>query len=351
MNSVLEQAKQEATHAGYVLTPRDIDNISALQEAEKLRLARVTTRRQPGRIERFNDSYPRLLEGMLGVGDVLLTLAQTLIIAFGIPAVLVLLLIVEQQRVVHGIQLFETEASLAAFAAWALVILNLVLEFQIHYVEHQAGYTQSRDTQFSLKIWWRNMRYTLGLGGDWKPRELSPAQRYRRILRLVTFSILALALAGSMKVVIAQTPGAWYEALGAIFRESDLLTMFVWLGGLLFAGAAVLAAQGLSRYVAIRCVEIVGQMNERQAQRHHQQSPELAAMDAVAADYIRARVAEKQAKQQAKAQKDIPIHPVEVKPEQPQTTPFGSYPLTPDAPVSMSMNGHANGNGGGKTGG
>jgi hypothetical protein len=76
----------------------------------------------------------------------------------------------------------------------------------------------------------------------------------------VTFTILALALAGSMKVVIQQQSGAWYSALWAILTQSNLLDMMTWLGGLLFAAAAVFSAQGLSRYVAIRTVEIRASM-------------------------------------------------------------------------------------------
>jgi hypothetical protein len=63
-----------------------------------------------------------------------------------------------------------------------------------------------------------------------------------------------------MKVVIQQQSGAWYGALWAILTQSNLLDMMTWLGGLLFAAAAVFSAQGLSRYVAIRTVEIQASM-------------------------------------------------------------------------------------------
>ncbi len=213
-------------------------------------------------IEKFNRWYPRFLESLHAVSDVLMMLAQTLIVAFGVPGVLALLLVVEHQRVMHGIQLFEADSGLASFFAAALVMLNLVLEFQIHYVEGKAGYEQSRATRWSLRTWAKNMVYMLGFGKNWQPVDLSPAQRYRALLRLVTFTILALALAGSMRATIEQQPGAWHQAIIAIVAESKLLDMATWAGGLLAALAAVLAAQGLSRYIALRCAEIALSMKE-----------------------------------------------------------------------------------------
>lgn len=301
--SSLEQAKQYAAANGYTLSPKDIENITRLQEAEQSRLAALQRERRPGMVERFNAAYPRFLRMLIGLGEILLTLSQTVIIAFGVPAVLVLLLIVEQQRVVHGIGLFEVDTALSAFAAWALVLLNLTLEFTIEYIEHQAQYQAARDMRFSLRIWGKNALYTLGWGDQWQEQPLSPAQRYRRLLRLVTFTILALALAGSMHAVIEKQVGAWHVAIIDILTDSSLSEIITWLGGLLFAAAAVLAAQGLSRYVAIRCVEIVSQMNSQP------QAVAAESLDSVAVQYILAQVAAKQAKkvERKAATSDAPL--------------------------------------------
>lgn len=314
--SGLEQAKHYAAVNGYTLSPKDIENITRLQEAEQSRLAALQRERRPGMVEQFNAAYPRFLKMLIGLGAVLLTLSQTLIIAFGVPLVLALVLIVEQQRVVHGIGLFEVDAALSAFAAWALVLLNLTLEFTIEYIEHQANYQVARDVRFSLRIWGRNALYTLGWGDQWTAQELSPAQRYRRLLRLVTFTILALALAGSMHTVIERQSGAWHVAIIAIVTDSSLSEIITWLGGLLFAAAAVLAAQGLSRYVAIRCVEIVAEMDKQP------QTVAAESLDSVAVQYILAQVAAKQAK---KAEKRAGI--------------------APDSPLALGMATYQNGNG------
>lgn len=262
--ATLQDAESYAAQHGIALSPSDRARIAAAQRAERERLEAVApAEKRVGLVESFNAAYPKFLEALSGIGDVLLTTAQTLIVAFGVPLVLVLLLIVEHQRIFHGIELFETDAGLASFAAAALVIVNLVLEFTIHYVEQRAGYSAERATRWSFRTWLINAAHTLGVGDEWEERQLSPAHRYRRLLNLVTFSILALALAGSMRTVISTQAGAWHVALIDIVTKSTLTQMATWLGGLLFAGAAVLSAQGLSRYVALRCAEIVAGMTSR----------------------------------------------------------------------------------------
>lgn len=297
--STLQDVEFFAAQQGVVLTPGDKARIRAAQQAERDRLAALAADEKPMTwADKFNAFYPTLLRAVVSIGDTLMTLSQTFIVSLGVPLVLVLLLIVEHRRVVHGIELFEVEYALASFAAWALVLLNLVLEFQVHHVEHKEGYIQARDTRWSLRIWARNMAYRLGLGDEWQALELSPAARYRRLLRLVTFSILALALAGSMRTVIEQQPGVWHVALISIITDSTLIEMSTWAGGLLFAMAAVLSAQGLSQYVAIRCVEILARMEEAQAAHT---TPYAAEIEQAGATVALAMVNEKLTKKAAKS--------------------------------------------------
>lgn len=263
MTTIADVEAYAAQH-GIVLTAKERAQIGSVQRAardEWEQLHPPTPAPPPSFADRFNQFYPKFLRFIVGMGETVLTLSQTVLTALGVPVVLVLLLIVEHQRVVHGIELFESDRSLASFAALALVLLNLVLEFLTHYIEHQHGYTPDRETQRSLRIWAANAAYFIGMGDKWRARPLSPAARYKRLLRLVTFSILALALVGSMKSVIDDYESAWYDALVQIIEQSDLLTIMTWAGGLLFAGAAVLSAQGLTRYVALRVVEILAAMH------------------------------------------------------------------------------------------
>lgn len=303
--TTLQDAEQYAAQHGIAITGRERAQIAEAQRAELARLQAldsVASAKQTGRagrmVESFNRFYPKFLESLVRVAEIFLTLAQTVIVAFGVPAVLVLLLVVEHQRVLHGIALFELDSALASFAAAALVVANLTLEFTIHYVESKAGYQAALATRWSLRTWAHNAAYTLGLGERWTPQQLSPAQRYRALLRLVTLTILALALAGSMRAVIQEQPGTWHEALIAVVTSSSLSEMSTWLSGLLFALAAVLTAQGLSRYVALRTAEIVASMG---APEQEQPTARYAAqLEAAGAAAVLAVV---NAKLQAKAEK------------------------------------------------
>lgn len=213
----------------------------------------------------FNAHYPAFLRFLVGMSEVLYTTSQTIIVSFGVPVVLGLLLVVEHERVKHGIALFESSPSLASFAAWSMVILNLVLEFTVHHVEAKAGYKQVAAQQASLRLKLAALAYWLGISRRWQPIALSPAYRYKKLLKLVTFTILALALAGSMRTTINVQTGAWYTALANVATQSTLAEMSTWLGGLLFALAAVVGAQGLTAYLAVRVAEITEQMNEVRA--------------------------------------------------------------------------------------
>lgn len=295
--TTLAEAENYAAANGVRLTALDRAAIAKAQLAEqkRLQMLRQQVRNDTNQlVDTFNRLYPRFLEALIGTGEVVMTLTQTLIIAFGVPMVLVLLLIVEQQRVVHGIALFETDLSLASFAATALVLLNLTLEFTIEYVENRAGFSAELSTKFSLRTWLQQAAYWLGIGRTWQARANSPAHRYKRLLRLVTFSILALALAGSMRSVIVEADGPWYEAVLHILTRSSLSQMLTWLGGLLFAAAAVFAAQGLSRYIAVRCVEIVAKMQAAAQQESNE--IDTHSLDAVGVQYVLAKVAQTQAK-------------------------------------------------------
>jgi hypothetical protein len=306
--SSFAEAERFAAEHGCRITAKDRESIQKAQEAERQRLQVLAQNTSSGLISRivdgFNRLYPRFLEALLRTGDMLLTLTQTLIVAFGIPVILILLLIVEQQRVVHGIQLFEADPGLSAFAAWALVLLNLVMEITIVHIEYREGYHADASSRFSLRVWRDNIAYTLGLGHDWQERANSPAQSYRHLLRLITFTILALALAGSMRDVIAHAQGTWYAALVSIFTSSDLTEMMTWLGGLLFAAAAVFAAQGLSRYVGIRTVEIKNHMTTQQDAGDHEFTQQL---EAVAVQFVLAKVTAAEARRQDKQAPGVAI--------------------------------------------
>jgi hypothetical protein len=139
-----------------------------------------------------------------------------------------------------------------------------VAEFMAHHVEHRAGYKIPDAVEFSLRVAASNTLYWLGIGSQWTERQHSPARRYYALGRVVTISMLTLALAGSMREQLTtQDEVSWHIGLLNIITQSSLSEMTTWLGGLLFAFAAVMSAQVSSRYIAIRVVEIRNAMQRR----------------------------------------------------------------------------------------
>lgn len=289
----INEVEAIAAKYGINLTPEDYQDAQEVMDRRRLQMEQSTTEKTgtAAWVDRFNKWYPRFLNSLIGIGDVLITMTQTTLIAFGVPLVLLMLLVVEQQRTFHGVKLFEIHDALASFSAIALVLLNLTLELLISWVEHRARWIEPAKHEFSFRLLAQRLAYMLGKNTDWKPRPKSPAIRYRVVLRIVTIAILLLALAGSMTSIISRTSGNWIEAIRVVLVESSLLDMTTWLGGLLFAFAAVLSAQALSRYVAEKVVEVVAIM-----QSNADDKPRLIAdaIGATGAAFLMARIKDRQ---------------------------------------------------------
>lgn len=202
----------------------------------------------------------RFTELMHNLSGAIMLFGQTLISAFFVVIILCLVLFVEIQRVAHGIQLFEQSPKSAYTGAFVLVMMLLTLEFVIHYIESKSDYHQERKSDFSLRHFGQWFLYFIGYqdkdkGITWQARLKSPAQAIKSYSRLLTMTILALALGGSMSDALANVSGNWMQGLQTILLESSLLEIVEWSGGLLFALALVVGAQRLTAYVAQRASE------------------------------------------------------------------------------------------------
>lgn len=274
-----------AAQNGLALSPADRRAIAAAQAAEIERFDSVSTGSGgDDAITRWNTFYPALLSAIVGVGNVIVVTTAQISVNLGKPLILVVLLWVEHHRVEGGIRLFDA-TYFASFAAWALVLLNLVTEFAIHYTEGTHGYERARRRRWSLRIWWANMSYRLGIGKNWTESEQSPAADFIVLARLTALAIITLALAGSMQDAIAAASGVWHKALIAIVTESTLSQIITWAGGLIFTLTAVTGVQLVSRYIAVKAAALL-------ADRQVGAAADFAAADrTAAADRAGARVA------------------------------------------------------------
>lgn len=285
--SLLEAQEYAATY-GVILTAADYRRIEELKATALVDVSTVQVSLPQRIVERFNRHYPEVLHFLAGVGDTAITAIQTTALALGLPILLVLVLVVEHSRVKFGIGLFEAHNWLANLGGWLLVGTNTVLEFLIYHLEYKYNYQEDRRVRGSLRLYARKIGYWLGIGSSWQEQQLSPAQRYKSLQRIVTAVILVLATAGSMTDVIARQTGTWYEAVTNIVTKSSLSEMSTWIGGLLFAVAAVLIAQVVTQYAALRSREIMTGMNILTQRQTPAQEAEARAVQ-----YILAKVAKK----------------------------------------------------------
>lgn len=249
----MDNIEKQAAQLGIIFTDNERTQATARARA---RVEAQST--EPATLaDRMIALYPRLLASIASMGNVMITLTAQILISLGTPLALALLVFVEHERVMLGIMLFEPSHSLASLASWSLVILNVVLEFTVHYIESSNGYAPDPNHKASLRLSLARLGYWLGIVANWQPMPASPAQRERALLRLVTISILALALFGSMRDAISTQGGAWYEAIISIARDSTLSQFSVWVSGAIFALVAVLSAQTLARYVAHKASELM----------------------------------------------------------------------------------------------
>lgn len=220
-------------------------------------------------LKSYRYNHRAFIQSLRNTGEGVTTLLQTVIVYFGAMIALVFVVLVEQQRVMHGISLFEESGQLASFAAWALVIVSLTIEFMRYHIELKAGYKHQTAYRPSLRLNLHQFQYWIGMGKDgqeWQPEALSPATPYIGLQRFLAFTVLVLALLGSMKSAFDTQTGHWYDGLVAVVTQSDLTEFMTWLGGLLYAYAAVWSVQRLTAYIALRTAEINAAMDADQQQ-------------------------------------------------------------------------------------
>lgn len=227
----------------------------------------------------------RILASLITLSDVLMVFMQTLIISFGTMILMALLLWVEQDAVSHGVAVYEAAPDKAAAAAAILVLFNFAVKFWEVYIEDKARdqrtrYRPDKQYAFSLRNLASSLLYFLGIGKGWKRRELSPATGFAHIRRVITVTMLCLAFIGRthdaiQKVsVIEEKSIAWQQGLGLIFANSTLADITVWITALIFTFAAVIAAQRLTQYIAVRVVEIMQRLSAHRTVKQSRRQPE-----------------------------------------------------------------------------
>lgn len=206
----------------------------------------------------------QLIEILFSLSGVLMLLSQTLIVAFGAMVMLVLVAAVEYNRVLHGLEYFEVDGYVASMGAITLVLANLYVEFQIHARAQKDKLSRSDDKKEaakkfkpSLRLYWSNVMYFLGIGKSWKAQQVTGVRRYENLATITTMAIITLALIGSMKQSIMNVGDrTWHDGIKHIVEQSTLAELSTWVAGIVFTFFAVAAARGLARFIAERVEEV-----------------------------------------------------------------------------------------------
>lgn len=247
-----DELRTYAASQGYTLTDEDRLELSRI-ENQITEQQNHQIKQQKNLIVQFMDGliqwFPTVIMGIQSIsriaGSIVTNLFTAIISVFGLIALAAL----ETYRVALGVELFHQGSQAASLlTAGILVACNIFVGFTIYQKEQEENLNHQKQAQASLRIWWQRLRYFIGWESNWQRQYKSSASGVKRFRAVVTFSLLILALTGSMKGIIEDTSGAWYEALYKIATESTLLQMSEWLNGLLTAIVAVMGTHVLTEF-------------------------------------------------------------------------------------------------------
>lgn len=218
--------------------------------------------------EWFTLFYPKLLNFIAEFTNIVFSLLKTLFNTIFIPVILIGVIIVEIPRVQSGIQIFDPNPDHAKIGAIVLVLLVLVLELLVQYLEQKDGYEKSKNYVFSIRTFLSRIRYFIGYGDDFEPKLKSPATRYKNVLALVRNGVIFLSVVGTMQFAIeaaSESDLPWHQAIVEVFYNSDLQTITNWLVGLVFALIIVRSSTSLSSYIGIVAYDAQETLEQRQS--------------------------------------------------------------------------------------
>jgi hypothetical protein len=267
--TTLEDVRNYAAQYGVNIGKADYQ--AAATNAEQRLNDKKATMTDVSRVDKALAAMPKLMSAIDGYALVGFKLLQGLFSTVGIFVVLIAVVVVEIGRVKHGVEMFESSGAAAFQAAFVLVMLNLLLEFLIHYVESRAAWHIQKSYAFSLRIIWKRIMYVLGISENWTSIEKSPASGLRTFQMLLSIGILWLALMGSVGNML-RPELVWHRAIVDVFFHSQAGAFVVWANGLVVSVLLVFGSQRLTAYIAQKAAEQVKSESIFDANAYHEQA-------------------------------------------------------------------------------
>lgn len=245
--TIPDEIKQQAESARIEIYHKEQQAVVA-RNAAKSRIQRV--------IDAYIERYPKLQDGVTKLGNWLMALIKLFTINIGATVIMFGVMVAEILRVRTGLAAIEASPLAVELLSVVLVFLLFFLEVAGFYIEREGNYNAPTRFRWSLRILIQDWKYALGIGKDWKEREISPATRMILTKWIIQFSVAFIALYGSMAHIIKGHSGNWGEALGDILSNSSLDEMSSWGIGLLLTIGILFGSAAMIWFVASRAKQL-----------------------------------------------------------------------------------------------
>lgn len=288
------------------LTKKDLENIET--EVQML-VGEMPT------IENETTLLNHALDFIAGAGQVLTLATVELVQAFGAVALAVLFIVLEADRVYHGVLKIGQHEQQALLIAVTLTAMNAVLPiYALRNVNHQDKITRQRWTvRGYLVAFWNRLTA--------RPQRYEVDVHHNPALAIaetaITWSTLFLAFYAVLGTMLAQHSGAtWYAAFWRLLTQSNINQALELAAGLLLSVGGVFGVQSISHELATRLLIERPQSREsriEQQRQAYQERVEKARQD-VQARYMAAKLADQQRKAQPVNFPEPPMTEADTKP-------------------------------------
>lgn len=213
--------------------------------------------------ENFTLNYPKLINLVNEISNVIFTILKTFLNTIFLVPILGGVLLVEIPRVQSGVKIFDSDESHSLLAACVLVLSLLTFQFLVLYIEAQEKKEKVKKYKFSLRLLFRNLKYFIGFE---EPVEKSLANRYERVTSLLEFGVIFLSVVGSLQpsiAIAAASEKPWHEALIDIIFNSNADVFFDAAVGIVFAVVIVRTSTTIARYVGEKATDALVEMENK----------------------------------------------------------------------------------------
>lgn len=173
---------------------------------------------------------------MVSVGNAVMMAVMLVIQNLIMPLSVAGLAYAEKLRVQDGINQFDAKNA----NVLSIVAIGLYLGLLVVYA-HNVDANKVTSQQWSVRLWWQDVKYVLGIGRNWRARKRTSEETLSGAIAGVGALIIFLGTYGSLHDELLQASGAdamaWYDGLWTVATGTALDPFLAILGGLILTAA------------------------------------------------------------------------------------------------------------------